>query len=246
MNEIAARYAKRAAARNQADNARPLGDTNIVLVLSEAFSDPTRLKGVRYADDPIPYTRNLMAKTTSGTMLAQLFGGGTANMEFEALTGMSLSQFEPQMQSPYQMLIPSYRSFPSAVGYAKSQGRAPIAVHPYMTSMYKRETVYPILGFQKFVAEKDMPDAKRLEKSDFISDASAFDEVLHQLDASKSPALINLVTMQNHYPMEDLYARPLPISGVSGDYRKEAEGYGRGLQVHGRSVARLHRQASQE
>ena len=230
MDEIASRYTKRASLMNHAANAHPLGNTNVVLVLSEAFSDPTRLKGVRYAQDPIPYTRHLMSRTPSGTMLAQLFGGGTANMEFEALTGMSLSQFEPQMQAPYQMLIPGYRSFPSAVGYAKSQGRAPIAVHPYMTSMYKRETVYPILGFQDFVGEDDMPDAKRLEKSDFISDASAFDEVLHQLDASKTPALINLVTMQNHYPMQDLYARPLPVSGVSGDFKKEAEGYGRGLE----------------
>ncbi|MGN6576866.1 MAG: LTA synthase family protein [Nocardioides sp.] len=230
MNAIAARYVDRATSRNLAADAHPLGDTNIVLVLSEAFSDPTRLKGVRYAEDPIPYTRHLMSETPSGTMLAQLFGGGTANMEFEALTGMSLSQFEPQMQSPYQMLIPGYQSFPSAVGLADSQGRTPIAVHPYMTSMYKREAVYPILGFQDFFAEKDMPDAKRLEKSNFISDASAFDEVLQQLNASKRPALINLVTMQNHFPMAGLYARPLPITGVSGDFKKEAEGYGRGLQ----------------
>ena len=53
-----------------------------------------------------------MAKNTSGTMLAQLFGGGTANMEFEALTGMSLSQFQPQMNTPYQMLVPNYQRFP--------------------------------------------------------------------------------------------------------------------------------------
>ncbi len=60
-------------------------------------------------EDPIPYTRSLMARTISGNMLAQLFGGGTANMEFEALTGQSLSQFLPQMNTPYQMLRPQVR-----------------------------------------------------------------------------------------------------------------------------------------
>src|SRR5690606_2323849 len=117
----------------------------------EAFTDPSQVKGVSYAQDPIPHTRRLMSKIPSGNMLAQLFGGGTANMEFEALTGLSLSQFKPQMNSPYQMLLPEHSSFPSAVGNGMTFGRRAIAVHPYMTSMYKRERSYPVLGFEDFV-----------------------------------------------------------------------------------------------
>ena len=74
---------------------------NVVVVLSEALSDPTLVPGVGLDEDPIPFTRRLMATTTSGAMLSPQVGGGTANMEFEALTGLSLSQCQAQLTSPY-------------------------------------------------------------------------------------------------------------------------------------------------
>lgn len=229
MGRIAATYADRADQLNTGRSPGVLDDTNVVLVLSEAFSDPETLEGVEYAEDPIPFTRDLMGRTTSGSMLAQLFGGGTANMEFEALTGMSLSQFKPQMQTPYSMLVPEFDTFPSAVGLLGQNGHVPIAMHPYMTSMYKREATYPILGFQQFLGEDSFEDAENLEDSDFISDASAFDQVEREIDESQAPLLVNLVTMQNHYPMKDWYDDPLPITGVEGEPKEQAEGYGRGL-----------------
>ena len=75
-----------------------------------------------------------------------------------------------------------------------------------MTSMYKRETVYPILGFDRFVGENQMNGKRKLEKSDFISDDSAFKETENQLKQSVGPTLVNLVTMQNHVPMGGSYA----------------------------------------
>ena len=60
------------------------------------------MPGVGLARDPIPYLRHLMGRTTSGNMLAQDLGGGTANMEFETVTGHSMSQFLPQLTTPYQ------------------------------------------------------------------------------------------------------------------------------------------------
>jgi phosphoglycerol transferase MdoB-like AlkP superfamily enzyme len=230
MEQIAARYAAAATRRNSGRASGALDDVNVVLVLSEAFSDPTRIHGATLAQDPIPYTRQLMKHTVSGTMLAQLFGGGTANMEFETLTGMSLSQFEPQMNTPYQMLVPNYQQFPSAVGYFKQHGHEPIAIHPYMTSMYKREQVYPVLGFDQFIHDKTMQVTRKLEKSDFISDASAFNEVEYQIRTNDEPLLVNLVTMQNHYPMKNLYAHPLPVQGVTGEPKAEIEGYARGIK----------------
>ncbi len=73
-----------------------LEDVNVVVVLSEAFSDPTRVRGVSLGTDPIPYTRSLMDTTTSGSMLTQLIGAGTANMEFEALTGSPCPSTSPR------------------------------------------------------------------------------------------------------------------------------------------------------
>jgi phosphoglycerol transferase MdoB-like AlkP superfamily enzyme len=171
-----------------------------------------------------------MSRTTSGTMLAQLFGGGTANMEFEALSGLSLSQFLPQMNTPYQMLVTDTPTFPSAVGYFKDHGHEPVAVHPYMTSMYKRYAVYPTLGFDRFVHDTTMQQADRIDRNDFISDKSAFDEVEHQIATSDKPALVNLITMQNHYPMADKYDDPIPVGGVTGETKDEFSNYARGLK----------------
>ena len=231
MDRITRKYSIAAAAVNQQRAETGIDDVNVVVALSEAFSDPTRLEGITAGEDPIPFTRSLMQRSSSGQMLAHLFGGGTANMEFEALTGMSLSQFAPQMNTPYQMLVPKYEDFPSAVGYLRQRGHRAVAIHPYMTSMYKREQVYPTLGFEEFVHDKTMASTKKLEKSDFISDESAFGEVERQISRSDEPLLVNLVTMQNHYPMADVYADPIRVDGLKDrDERRQSGGYARGLK----------------
>lgn len=230
MQDIALRYQARATQVNAGQSAGILAEANVILVLSEAFADPTLVEGVRYAEDPIPYTRRLMAQVPSGRMLTQQYGGGTANMEFEVLTGLSLSQFMPQMSSPYQMLLPEQSTFPSAVGNGHTFGRLAVAVHPYMTSMYKREQTYPVLGFEDFVGEDDMTAPDKLEDSEFVSDAAAFAEVVRQITDRDGPLLVNLVTMQNHFPMSDQYERPISVTGLRGHYEKEAGGYGRGLR----------------
>jgi phosphoglycerol transferase MdoB-like AlkP superfamily enzyme len=230
MDALATKYETKAATVNQGRDGAALDDVNVVVVLSEAFSDPTRLDGPTVSEDPIPFTRSLMSRTTSGTMLAQLFGGGTANMEFEALSGLSLSQFLPQMNTPYQMLVTDTPTFPSAVGYFKEHGHEPVAVHPYMTSMYKRYAVYPTLGFDRFIHDTTMQKAQRIDRNDFISDKSAFDEVEHQIATADKPALVNLITMQNHYPMADKYDDPIPVGGVTGETADEFSNYARGLK----------------
>ena len=230
MRRLAEKYSALADRNNQARDAAALDDVNIVVVLSEALSDPTRVEGVSLEEDPLPYTRELMRDTVSGDMLAQYFGGGTANMEFEALTGLSLSQFLPQMNTPYQMLVPETPSFPSAVGMLTGQGHRAVAVHPYMTSMYKRYEVYPTLGFSDFVHDSTMQRSDRIDDNDFISDASAFDEVLHQIEESEDPAFVNLVTMQNHYPMAGKYDDPIGVEGVSGEVADQLGHYARGLR----------------
>ncbi len=201
MAAVAERYTAAAAARNAGRAAEALAGVNIVVVLSESFSDPTMLEGIDFAEDPIPYTRSLMEQTSSGTLLAQRYGSGTANMEFETLTGMSTSQFDPRLMTPYQMLVPGFEEFPSFVGLARSWGYSRVAIHPYATYMYRRESVYPILGFEDFIDRSEMSMRKRIQDNPFISDNSAFTEVQRQIEAHDAPLLTHLVTMQNHFPM---------------------------------------------
>lgn len=237
MREVAARYQARADQLNL-NRSGSLADVNVVTVLSEAFSDPTKIEGAEVTGDPIPFTRKVMAENTSGTMLAQLFGGGTANMEFEVLTGQSLAEFQPQVNTPYQQFVHDQPEYPSVVGHLKHLGHRAVAVHPYMTAMYHRSDVYQTFGIDEFIYDKTMHDPKHIDDSDFISDDSAFSEVTRQIEASSAPLFANLVTMQNHYPMSDKYEDPWPVSGVSGDLKKELAGYARGLNHSDQALER--------
>jgi phosphoglycerol transferase MdoB-like AlkP superfamily enzyme len=228
MAALTAKYTK---AANKINRTRTgsLDHTNVVIILSESMSDPTRLKGFQLAQDPIPDIRNLMTRTTSGTMMTQLYGGGTANMEFETLTGQSIGLFTPQLSSPYQMLVSSYSKYPSAVGWFATHGHDPIAVHPYMTGMYKRNTVYKVFGFTKFIHDSTMAEAHKIDNGQYISDQSAFDEVERQINDTAEPLMVNLVTMQNHIPMNDAYHDPIPATGIGGSEEDRVSNYARGI-----------------
>ncbi len=230
MDDIAHRYEAVADRMNRNADPTLLDDLNVVVVLSEAFTDPTAIDGVSLERDPIPYTRKVMRSTPSGTMLAQLFGGGTANMEFEALTSQSLSQFLPQNGSPYSQTVRHEEDYPSLVGYLKSRDHDAVAVHPYGPSMYKRSQAYDVMGFDRFVTQEAISDPKRIDDANFISDETAFDETLAQMRQTAEPDLINLVTMQNHYPFDETYDDPMDVSGVSPDVSSSLGHYARGLE----------------
>lgn len=227
VEAIAKRYQAQAAAMNKGRTGT-LDDTNVVIVLSESFSNPNWLKTVKFPVDPIPRTTALMARTVSGKMLAPGYGSGTANTEFELLTGQSLSQLSPQLTTPYEQLVSHYKTFPSAVGWFKDHGHTPLAIHPFSPRMYARPHVYDAFGFEKFIT-KDQMTFKGRGGGRFIDDQSAFDEVLHQIDTHDKPVLTHLVSMQNHMPYGGQYDNPINPTGVPANYAQLAGQYGRGI-----------------
>jgi phosphoglycerol transferase MdoB-like AlkP superfamily enzyme len=248
MDRIVTRYQHAAARINRGRDPGRLAHVNVVLVLSESFSDPEALAGVNVGHDPIPFTRRLMSRTTSGTMLAQDIGGGTANMEFEALTGMSASQLPSQLEVPYDQLVPRYRSFPSAVSWLGRAGHRTVAIHPFSPTMYRRAEVYRTLGIDDFIHDSTMHEQRRSGHHGFISDASAFHEVERTLHRTRKPVFVNVVTMQNHMPYSGRYDDPVPVTGADGTPLSDIGQYARGLEHSDRAlrqfIARL--RASQE
>src|SRR5690606_16308179 len=73
---------------------------HIIMVMSEAFWDPTEMENVEFNQDPLPNFHALQEKYTSGNLLVPVFGGSTANTEFESLTGYSVN-FLPAGSIPY-------------------------------------------------------------------------------------------------------------------------------------------------
>lgn len=202
VKEITERYQKEANAANE--KLKGAEQPNIVYVMSESFSDPNRLKGVSVTGDPLKDYYEVAKQTYSGQMLSQNYGGGTANIEFEALTGFSMEPLNAQMTTPYTLLVPKLKKLPSLVSLLQASGYETTAIHPYDTSMYKRKDVYQVLGFDQFLDQDTMTHTDKLQNNPYISDESAYEEVLEQLD-SDTPQFLHLVTMQTHMPYNGKY-----------------------------------------
>ena len=202
MQKIVQKYKKIAEEKNK--NRKKLSDekVNVVYVMSESFIDPKLGKHLYdYGNkEPIPYTKKLKKSQSSGWAASSEYGGGTANVEFEALTGLSNFFLN---SIPYTSIVPANKDTPSIVKNFNENGYKTIAMHPYNRNMYRREVVYPNLGFQEYKSADDFKNNSKIDNSKYISDESAFNEVLAELKNSQKPEFIHLVTMQNHMPYEE-------------------------------------------
>src|SRR5699024_6723217 len=77
---------------------------NIMFVQLESFFDPTEVEWLRFSEDPIPNLRKLFSEYSSGYFKGPSVGAGTANTEFEVLTGMSMRFFGPG-EYPYKTYV---------------------------------------------------------------------------------------------------------------------------------------------
>lgn len=199
-------------------------DVNIIFVMNESFSDPLELDGLDLGMDPIPFVRALADNSYSGEMLSTGYGGGTANIEFEALSTFSMEPFEANITSPYTQFLPSIERFPSVVSRLKDAGYATTAIHPFNTTMYKRKENYKLLGFDTFIYDTTMTFTEKIDTNPYISDKSAYEEVLQKMAASPETDFIHLVTMQNHAPYVNKYTA-VPSYEESGIKDEEVRNY---------------------
>lgn len=202
VQKIVQKYQKIAEENNK--NREKLSDekVNVVYVMSESFIDPKLGKHLYdYGNkEPIPYTQEIKKSQSSGWAASSEYGGGTANVEFEALTGLSNFFLN---SIPYTSIVPANKDTPSIVKNFNENGYKTIAMHPYNRNMYRREVVYPNLGFQEYRSADDFKNNSRIDNSKYISDESTFNEVLAELKNSQKPEFIHLVTMQNHMPYDN-------------------------------------------
>ncbi|MEK3724823.1 sulfatase-like hydrolase/transferase [Paenibacillus sp. FSL H8-0034] len=171
---------------------------NVIFIMNEAFWDPTLLPGVEFSKDPLPTVHRLQQESTSGYLLSPQFGGGTSNVEYEVLTGQSMS-FLPAGSVPYQQYIS--RPIPSLAGYFEEQGYKSMAIHSYEGWFWNRENVYKQMGFESFMSKDQFQNPQY--KGDFISDDEVANSIIQQVDNTKQPNFIYAVTMQNHGPYDD-------------------------------------------
>lgn len=241
MREIYRRYKDQADAMNQSRTA-DLTDSTVVMVLSETFSDPNRLPGVGFEQDVMPLTHETQATTTAGTMLSPGYGGGTANIEFQAVTGLSMTNFNPALLSPYQQLVPRLKSLYTFNQTWNETGdcgpSCSIAIHPYYKSFYLRDSNYKKFGFSEFStldSETPVRHQDKIDRSGYVSDAAAYQEVLDKINADPSKSkFVQLVTMQNHMPYNGEYDNNEFVgldrsTALTDDERFHLDSYAKGI-----------------
>ncbi|AIQ13040.1 LTA synthase family protein [Paenibacillus durus] len=237
ITKIAEKYS---ALQGNSTAAAPAESPNILYMMDEAFFDPTRLPTYTFSEDPLKFIHQEQQNTPSGYMLSPEFGGNTANIEFEALTGLSM-YFLNDGSIPYQQRIVKMSSLPSIVSILKDRGYRALALHPFDETFYNRNKVYPVLGFDRFTSQDQMANAERITPDGYISDMAAVKEAVRELDSSDQPTFLHLVTMQNHFPFVKGNNGPntITVSGVKPERKDELETYVQDAKLTDEALAYL-------
>lgn len=198
MEKIAQKYTEQAQLIN-ASRTNNIADQTVIYVLSESFADPSRITSVNLTTDPIPVIRSVKDSTTSGLMKSDAYGGGTANMEFETLTGLPMYNLSSSVSTLYTDVVPKMKYIPSISDFYAPDDRYVIHLGDALT--YSRNDVYRKLGFDTFIAAKNgTEDATHLEQYGvYPSDASTYQTVLDNIDTNKNQ-FFSVITYQNHSP----------------------------------------------
>lgn len=187
---------------------------NIVMVQLESFFDPTLVKYLQFSEDPVPNFRNLMENYSSGYLTVPSVGAGTANTEFEVLTGMSLQFFGPG-EYPYKTIL--QESTAESVSYnLKELGYSTHAIHNNKGTFYGRNFVFSQLGFDTFTSLEYM-NVEEYTPKDWAKDFYLTDEILKSLNSTEGSDFVYTISVQAHgdYPKEQILENPkIEVSGL--------------------------------
>ena len=201
---------------------------NIIFIMDESFWDVGELEnyGVEFDQPVTPNLARLRQTAAYGKAYTPSFGGGTCDVEFEALTGFS-TEFLPTGSKPFQQHVT--KPMFSIASYLKEQGYATQAIHGYYAKFWSRNTAYPYLGIDEFIALEDFVNPEKKRGVDWsgglVTDAEMGRRVIEEWENRdpEKPLFMHVVTMQNHttyneknYPEEELVGIQSAPAGISG------------------------------
>lgn len=171
---------------------------NVIVIMNESFADLSAVGNLKTSTDAMPFFHSLRENTIKGYTYSSVFGGNTANSEFEFLTGNTLA-FLPDNSVPYQLFL---RDKTAGLTHTlKDQGYSPCyALHPYYKTGYSRYKVYPLMGFDKFYTSDDFSvftDTVNYHITD-SEDYKKLISLYENREDKDKPFYMFNVTMQNH------------------------------------------------
>lgn len=228
--EIEQLYEKYTVIANEINTTRTenISDQTVIFVLSESLADPARVPGVSLSTPVLSQIQQIQTGTTSGLMKSDGYGGGTANMEFQSLTGLPMYNFNDMISVLYTDVFPEMSYVPSISNAFDSKNR--IAIHLSDATHYARNSVYTKLKFDKFIATSGSDDTADNVSTfgAYPSDASTYDNVLSEIDASQSQ-FFSVMTMQNHGPWFETNLSDITANGegLTNDQNASLTNYAR-------------------
>lgn len=199
---------------------------NIIFLQLESFFDITEVEDLQLSADPVPYFRQLLAQYSSGYLSVPVIGAGTANTEFEVMTGIDLDFFGPG-EYPYKTILKT-QTCESAAFNLREEGYAAHAIHNNRANFYSRDEIFSQLGYNDFTSI-EMMDVSEFTPNGWAKDKCLTEEILKSLRSTNCRDYVYCISVQGHgkYPTEP-YEGELPIkvlSGVEDEGRKCAIEY---------------------
>lgn len=201
---------------------------NIIVVLLESFIDPTEVSYLNLSEDPIPNFRSLYENYSSGYLTVPVVGAGTANTEFEILTGMSLQYFGTG-EYPYKTTLKEIPSCESIASDLSAIGYGTHVVHNNGGNFYSRANAFSLMGFDTFTSKECMNIQEYTPLGTWPTDDILINETMKALDSTANQSdFVYTITVQGHgdYPTDKVIENPeITVSGAADDAANNAWEY---------------------
>lgn len=198
---------------------------NVIVLQLESFIDIGRVDGVHTNRESIPNFKKYEEEYPSGFLTVPAIGAGTANSEFEILTGMNSKVFGAG-EYPYKTILTTTPCESMAQVFLRN-GYGTHAIHNNKAKFYSRDESYASLGFQTFTSLEYMQHFERTQTG-WAKDNCLPDEIIAALDYDEEPDFVLTISVQGHgrYPKSELKCDEHVHVTVDGETEEESEELG--------------------
>ena len=198
---------------------------NVILIQLESFFDTNEVEFFTTSEDPIPTFRYLTENYSSGYCKVPSVGAGTANTEFEVLTGMNLRYFGPG-EYPYKTII-KYQDTESIATALKEFGYGAHALHNNGGNFYSRADVFNHMGFDSYTS-KEFMNILQYTENGWAKDNVLTEHILNAMDSTEQQDFVFAITVEGHgdYPEEKVIENPrITVEGIEDEGLKNSWEY---------------------
>ena len=221
-------YAKKAMAKidkdgelNQTATSRSSDELpNIIVVQLESYFDVANAEFFTTSEDACPNLHNLYQNYSNGYFKVPSVGAGTANTEFEVLTGMNLRYFGPG-EYPYKTYSKKHPTESAATALA-SLGYGTHALHDNTGNFYSRANVFNNMGFDTFTS-KEFMNVLQTTENGWAKDEILTQHIMEAMDTTKQEDFVFTVSVQGHgnYPETQVIENPkIKVEGIEDEALK--------------------------